>query len=55
MTNCRKTIIDEIAYTMSSHGMSIDVRHVMLLADLMTFKVNEVNSINTTTSFMHGC
>lgn len=34
----RKTIIDEIAYTMSSHGMSIDVRHVMLLADLMTFK-----------------
>lgn len=35
----RSTIINEIAYTMTSHGMSIDVRHVMLLADLMTYKV----------------
>lgn len=34
----RSTIINEINYTMSSHGMSIDVRHVMLLGDLMTFK-----------------
>lgn len=34
----RTTIMNEIAYTMSSHGMSIDVRHVMLLADLMTYK-----------------
>ena len=25
---------------MQSHGMTIDRRHVMLLADLMTFKVN---------------
>jgi len=32
----RKTIIGEITYTMESHGMSIDIRHVMLLADLMT-------------------
>jgi len=32
----RKTIISEITYTMESHGMSIDIRHVMLLADLMT-------------------
>merc|ERR1719187_3041100 len=32
----RKTIINEITYTMESHGMSIDIRHVMLLADLMT-------------------
>ena len=24
---------------MTSHGMSIDIRHVMLLADLMTYKV----------------
>lgn len=23
---------------MTSHGMSIDIRHVMLLADLMTYK-----------------
>ena len=37
---CRQTIINEIAYTMVNHGMSIDTRHVMLLADLMTFKVH---------------
>lgn len=35
----RATIIDEIVYTMKSHGMVIDLRHVMLLADLMTSKV----------------
>lgn len=34
----RKNIIDEIQYTMQSHGMTIDSRHVMLLADLMCFK-----------------
>lgn len=34
----RQTIISEIMYTMKSHGMTIDRRHVMLLADLMTFK-----------------
>eukprot|EP01135_Chromosphaera_perkinsii_P006114 Nk52_evm1s403 gene=Nk52_evmTU1s403 len=34
----RNTIMHEIQYTMGSHGMSIDARHVMLLADLMTFK-----------------
>lgn len=34
----RKTIIDEIKYTMGSHGMSIDTRHSMLLADVMTYK-----------------
>ena len=34
----RATIINEIVYTMTSHGMSIDIRHVMLLADLMTYK-----------------
>ncbi|KAF6020050.1 POLR3A [Bugula neritina] len=32
------TIMNEIKYTMKSHGMSIDERHVMLLADLMTYK-----------------
>lgn len=40
----RSTIIDEIIYTMKSHGIVIDLRHVMLLADLMTFK-GEVLSI----------
>ncbi|XP_028071827.1 DNA-directed RNA polymerase III subunit 1 isoform X2 [Camellia sinensis] len=34
----RKCIIEEIKYTMASHGMTIDIRHMMLLADLMTFK-----------------
>ncbi|XP_058109982.1 DNA-directed RNA polymerase III subunit 1 isoform X4 [Magnolia sinica] len=34
----RKCIIDEIKYTMQTHGMSIDIRHMMLLADVMTFK-----------------
>ena len=32
----RKTIMAEVKYTMESHGMSIDIRHIMLLADLMT-------------------
>jgi DNA-directed RNA polymerase III subunit RPC1 len=35
----RQTIINEIQYTMKSHGMSIDPRHVMLLGDVMTYKV----------------
>ena len=35
----RKTIINEINYTMGSHGMSIDPRHVMLLGDVMSYKV----------------
>ncbi|XP_041939271.1 DNA-directed RNA polymerase III subunit RPC1 isoform X1 [Alosa sapidissima] len=34
----RTTIINEIQYTMTNHGMSIDRRHVMLLADLMSYK-----------------
>lgn len=32
----RTTIMKEIQYTMESHGMSIDRRHITLLADLMT-------------------
>ena len=32
----RKTIMNEVKYTMESHGMNIDIRHIMLLADLMT-------------------
>ncbi|KZV60964.1 beta and beta-prime subunits of DNA dependent RNA-polymerase [Peniophora sp. CONT] len=34
----RVTIINEIQYTMQSHGMSIDPRHVMLLGDVMSYK-----------------
>lgn len=35
----RQAIIQEIKYTMGSHGMAIDPRHNMLLADVMTYKV----------------
>ena len=34
----RQTIANEIQYTMGKHGMTIDSRHVMLLADTMTYK-----------------
>ncbi|KAL6903610.1 hypothetical protein ACP4OV_004423 [Aristida adscensionis] len=34
----RRSIIDEIQYTMKQHAMNIDPRHMMLLADLMTYK-----------------
>ncbi|PVU95919.1 hypothetical protein BB561_001508 [Smittium simulii] len=34
----RQTIINEIQYTMKSHGMIIDSRHVMLLGDIMSYK-----------------
>lgn len=36
----RQTIINEIQYTMKSHGMNIDPRHVMLLGDVMTYKAS---------------
>ena len=35
----RTCIMREIKYTMGQHGMAIDDRHTMLLADSMTFKV----------------
>lgn len=34
----RTSIVDEISYTMGSHGMSVDPRHIQLLGDMMTFK-----------------
>lgn len=34
----RRSIMDEVQYTMQQHGMSIDTRHAMLLADVMTYK-----------------
>ncbi|GLJ31476.1 hypothetical protein SUGI_0631670 [Cryptomeria japonica] len=34
----RSVIIEQIECTMKSHGMSIDTRHMMLLADVMTLK-----------------
>ena len=35
----RANIIAEIKFIMKEHGMSIDPRHVMLLGDVMTYKV----------------
>lgn len=34
----RSSIIGEIDYTMSNHGMSVDPRHIQLLGDVMTYK-----------------
>jgi DNA-directed RNA polymerase III subunit RPC1 len=42
----RRTIINEIQHTMSAHGMSIDPRHVMLLGDVMTYKVRHFHFRN---------
>lgn len=36
----RASIIQEVQYTMKSHGMSIDWRHYSLLADTMTTRVS---------------
>lgn len=41
----RRTIINEIQYIMKEHGMSIDPRHVMLLGDVMAYKVSLCTSI----------
>jgi DNA-directed RNA polymerase III subunit RPC1 len=38
----RSTIMSEIQSVMKSHGMTIDTRHVMLLADVMSFRVNNI-------------
>lgn len=34
----RSSIIGEIDYTMGSHGMNVDPRHLQLLGDVMTYK-----------------
>lgn len=36
---CSHTIMSEVKFIMDSYGMVIDSRHLMLLSDLMTFKV----------------
>lgn len=41
----RYCIIEQIQYTMKNHGMSIDVRHIMLLADMMTVRVSYLEII----------
>jgi len=34
----RKTIITEISETMKGHSINVDARHIMLMADVMTYK-----------------
>jgi DNA-directed RNA polymerase III subunit RPC1 len=34
----RSTIIKEIQFTMGGHGIQVDIRHLQLVSDLMTFK-----------------
>nr|CAI39062.1 DNA-directed RNA polymerase III largest subunit [Paramecium tetraurelia] len=34
----RQSIVNEVYTTMQSHSISIDIRHILLLAELMTFK-----------------
>ena len=40
----RLSIMSEINNVMGSHGMSIDARHTMLLADCMTYKVRQCSA-----------
>jgi DNA-directed RNA polymerase III subunit RPC1 len=35
----RSAIIQEVMTTMREHGIELDRRHVMLLADLMTYRL----------------
>jgi len=43
----RGSIISEILNTMSEHGIELDRRHVMLLADLMTYRFDDIlNNLN---------
>jgi len=50
----RTTIMREIKYTMGQHGMAIDDRHTMLLADCMTFKVGPSTLLPTCRSMGEG-
>lgn len=36
----RACIIGQIDYTMSSHGLGVDPRHLMLLGDVMCYKAS---------------
>lgn len=36
----RASIIEEVVYTMKSHGILLDIRHVLLAAETMTFRGN---------------
>lgn len=40
----RVCIIEEIKKVMKSHGMNIDDRHMIFLADVMTYRVNSFDT-----------
>lgn len=63
----RRTIIEEIKFTMQDYGITLDVRHLMLLADLMSSygeihgmtrfgleKMKESVLMLASVSYMHG-
>lgn len=41
----RTKISDEISYIMEAYNIHIDNRHLMLLSDVMTFKVSYLTAI----------
>ena len=55
----RACIIREINHTMGAHGMTIDARHSMLLADVMTYKAGITGNQNplatSSTTFRPSC
>lgn len=38
----RAAIINEMTTTMAIYGISVDKRHIMLIADLMTYRVRKI-------------
>ena len=55
----RSTIMRETHRTMGAHGMTIDARHTMLLADLMTYKARGAAALYCSEASVHhtvlGC
>lgn len=51
----RSSIISEILSTMASHGIGLDQRHVMLLADVMTYRfaILFYNALKSLSSLTH--
>jgi hypothetical protein len=50
----RHKIMEEVQTTMRAHGMTIDARHTMLLADCMTCKARGPPPPTRCTAAMHG-
>lgn len=45
----RRVVMDELIAVMQGHGVEVNIRHVMLLADLMA---NRVSLISSSISFL---